>query len=384
MVLINKGLEIRIYPKDELIPPIHQNIGNARFVWNKVLERYNQMYEEAMENGKEIYPSLILFNNILKDLKKEFTFLKDSESTSLQQVLRDLSQSFTQFFNNTSNYPTFKSLKKTKKTFRVQNNNNSIRVENNKLKVPILGFIKYKTSDEYQIYLHTSKINNATIKFKNGKYYAVVNVEIDYTPWPLCRGNVGIDMGMKTFATLDDGTKIANLDLKHENEMIEKYQRKMSRQKYGSHNYYKTLQKYWKWIDKRNNKLDDFLHKISYTIVRNHQNIFMETLNIKGMMQNKKLAPKLQAISISKFISMIKYKCHWNNRNFIQVDTFFPSSKLCNVCKEKYEELTLDIRTWTCPHCNTEHDRDINAAKNILYEGLKKLASNLLDETTIT
>lgn len=166
--------------------------------------------------------------------------------------------------------------------------------------------------------------------------------------------------------------------------MIEKYQRKMSRQKYGSHNYYKTLQKYWKWIDKRNNKLDDFLHKISYTIVRNHQNIFMETLNIKGMMQNKKLAPKLQAISISKFISMIKYKCHWNNRNFIQVDMFFPSSKLCNVCKEKYEELTLDMRTWTCPHCNTEHDRDINAAKNILYEGLKILASNLLDETTIT
>ena len=137
----------------------------------------------------------------------------------------------------------------------------------------------------------------------------------------------------------------------------------MSRQKYGSKNYYKTLHKYWKWIDKRNNIVEDFLHKLSHTIVMNHQSIFMETLNIKGMMQNENFAAKLQAISISKFISMMEYKCHWNQRNFIQVSMFFPSSKMCNLCKEKYEELKLDMRTWTCPHCNTTHDRDINAAK---------------------
>ena len=113
----------------------------------------------------------------------------------------------------------------------------------------------------------------------------------------------------------------------------------MSRQKYGSKNYYKTLHKYWKWIDKRNNIVEDFLHKLSYTIVMNHQSIFMETLNIKGMMQNENFAAKLQAISISKFISMMEYKCHWNQRNFIQVSMFFPSSKMCNICKEKYEEL---------------------------------------------
>ena len=101
----------------------------------------------------------------------------------------------------------------------------------------------------------------------------------------------------------------------------------------------------------------------------------METLNIKGMLQNQKLSHKLHVISLSKFVEMIKYKCHWNNRNFIQVDMFFPSSKLCNECNEKYEELTLDMREWICPHCNTQHDRDINAAKNILNEGLRILTT---------
>ena len=214
MVLMNKGLRIRIYLKDELIGPIYQNIGNARFVWNNVLSRYNQMYEESKKTEKEVYPSLSLFNNILKDLKQEFTFLKKSESTSLQQVLRDLLNAFKRFFNGISNYSKRKSRKKSKKTFRVQNNNNSVRVENKKLRVPTLGFIKYKTSNEYIIFLHTSKINNVTIKFKNGKYYAIVNVVIDYTPWPLCSGNVGIDMGIENILShFSDGTKIANLDL---------------------------------------------------------------------------------------------------------------------------------------------------------------------------
>ena len=148
----------------------------------------------------------------------------------------------------------------------------------------------------------------------------------------------------------------------------------MSRQKYGSKNYYKTLHKYWKWIDKRNNIVEDFLHKLSYTIVMNHQSIFMETLNIKGMMQNENFAAKLHAISISKFISMMEYKCHWNQRNFIQVSMFFPSSKMCNICKEKYEELELDMRTWTCPHCNTTHDRDINAAKKHIIWRIKNIS----------
>ena len=116
--------------------------------------------------------------------------------------------------------------------------------------------------------------------------------------------------------------------------MIKKYQRKMSRQIQGSKNYYKTLKKFWKWVDKRNNKLEDFLHKLSYTIVMNHQNIFMETLNIKGMMQNENIAAKLQAISISTFISMIEYKCHWNQRNFIQVSMFFLLAKCATSAKK--------------------------------------------------
>ena len=157
--------------------------------------------------------------------------------------------------------------------------------------------------------------------------------------------------------------------------MIKKYQRKLERQEHNSNNYFKTLNKFYKWVNKKNNRTKDHLHKTSLSIVRNNHTICMETLNIKGMMQNQNLSHKLQIIGLSKFVNMIKYKSSWNQRNFVQIDMFFPSSKMCNVCKEKYEDLKLDMREWTCPHCKTHHDRDINAAKNILTEGLRILST---------
>ena len=375
MTVINKGLEIHIYPNEDIIQLIHQYIGNARFVWNNVLERYQELYEKCKESEENVNPSLSFFNTILNDLKEENSFLKEGESTSQQQVLRDLVQAFNKFFNEGTGFPKRKTKKHSKKTFRVQNNNNSIRTEENKIRIPKLGFIKFKTSKEYKKTLKNCKINNATIKYKNGEYYAIVNVEVEHKPLKCCDNDSGIDLGMKTLAIMDDGTKIANLNLTHEEKQIRKYQKQLARQKYRSNNYYKTLKKLYKWTNKLNNKKKDYLHKISLNIVKNNQNICMETLNIKGMLQNQKLSHKLHVISLSKFVEMIKYKCHWNNRNFIQVDMFFPSSKLCNECNEKYEELTLDMREWICPHCNTQHDRDINAAKNILKEGLRILTT---------
>lgn len=375
MTLINKGLEIRIYPSEDIIPLIHQYIGNARFVWNNVLERYNKLYENSKETEEKVNPTLSFFNTILKDLKEENSFLREGESTSLQQVLRDLVQAFNKFFNEGAGFPKRKTRKRSKRTFRVQNNNNSIRTENNKIKIPKLGFIKFKTSKEYKKQLKNCKINNATIKYNNGEYYAIVNVEMDYTPLAYCDGDSGVDIGMETLATMNDGTKIANLDVTHEEKMIKKYQRKLNRQKHNSNNYLKTLKRFYKWVNKKNNKNKDHLHKTSLNIVRNNQNICMETLNIKGMMQNQNISHKLQVISLSKFVNMIKYKSSWNQRNFVQIDMFFPSSKMCNVCKEKYEDLKLDMREWTCPHCKTHHDRDINAAKNILTEGLRLLST---------
>lgn len=365
MTFVNKGLKIRIYPSDDIIPLIHQYIGNARFTWNNILGRYKKLYESS----KEVHPTLSIFNTILNELKEEYSFLKEGESTSLQQVNRNLVQAFNNFFKENNGFPKFKAKKHSRNSFRLQNNNHSIRIEKNKIKLLRLGLIKFKTSKEYKETIHNSKINNATIEYKNGKYYAVVNVETTHKQLHDSKKTVGIDMGLKTFATLNNGLKIANLDVTHEDEMIKKYQRSLSRKEHDSNNYRKELKKYWKWQDKKTNKIQDYINKISHQIVSG-----METLNIKGMMKNQKLSSKLQRISISKFVNTPKYKSEWNKRNFIQIDMFYPSSKLCNTCGYKFNNLTLDIRTWTCPDCKTTHDRDTNAAINILKEGLNILS----------
>ena len=153
--------------------------------------------------------------------------------------------------------------------------------------------------------------------------------------------------------------------------MIKKYQKKLSRQKYMSKNYQKTLKKYHKWLNRKNNKTQNAYHQFSKYLVKKYDTIIMEDLNIKGMFQNTKWSQKLQKIGLYKLLNMIKYKSEWYGKTFIQIDRFYPSSKRCNICGYQKNNLTLKIRAWKCPICGTHHHRDINAAKNILNEGLK-------------
>ena len=152
--------------------------------------------------------------------------------------------------------------------------------------------------------------------------------------------------------------------------MIKKYQKKLSRQKYKSKNYQKTLKKYYKWLNRKNNKIQNTYHHLSKYLVEKYDLIAMEDLNIKGMFKNKKWSPKLQKIGLYKLLQMIKYKSEWYEKTFIQIDRFYPSSKTCNKCGYQKKDLTLDIRQWTCPSCHTHHNRDTNAAKNILKEAI--------------
>ena len=153
--------------------------------------------------------------------------------------------------------------------------------------------------------------------------------------------------------------------------MIQKYQKKLSRQKYMSKNYQKTLKKYYKWQNRKNNKIQNAYHQISKKIVTQYDIIAMETLNIKGMFQNKRWAHKLQKISLYQLLKMLKYKAEWYGKKFIQIPRFYPSTKTCHICGYQNNNLTLDIRQWTCPSCRTHHKRDVNAAKNILNKAIK-------------
>ena len=369
--VVVKGLKLRILPDEDMITVLEQNMGNARFIWNNLLSKYNELYRLFKEHGYPLKPNIRNFNAILKLLKEEYPFLRDGESTSQQQVFRDLIKAFSRFFKNIGGYPNYKLKKDSNQSFRIQKNGNNIRITNKHIRLAKLGYVHYQTSPEYRKLLKKSVINHVTVKKENGKYYAIVNVCTVVSKLKPTGTSVGIDLGLKNLATLSNNLEIANLDLKREETMIQKYQKKLSRQKYMSKNYQKTLKKYHKWLNKKNNKINNAYHQLSKYLVKTFDIIVMETLNIKGWFQNKKWAHKLQKISLYKLINMIRYKAQWYGKQFIQIDRFFPSTKKCHNCGHIQNKIPLKIREWTCPKCGKHHHRDINAAINIKKEGIK-------------
>ena len=370
MKVVSKGLEVRLYPDEDMVQVLEQNIGNARFTWNRLLDEYQKTYSWFKQHGyATLKCNMTTFNTMLNMLKKEYDFLKLSESSSLQQVFRDLINAFNKFFKENAGYPRFKSKKNPKQSFRIQNNHN-IKFKNNVVVFPKIGSIYFKTSKKYKKILtsNDTKINNVTIKRHNGKYYAVFNVETSIMVFDKTFESVGIDLGLRTLATLSNELEKANIDVTYEEEMIQKYQRKLARKKPGSQRYKKTLQTYWKWQDKKTNKIKHAQHQISHDLAKNYDLICMENLDIKGMFKNKNISNTLQTTGLASLVEKIKYKCEWNDKEFIQISRWFPSSKKCHNCGYIYHDLK-DEKIWVCPKCGQHHNRDINASKNILKEG---------------
>jgi putative transposase len=377
MKSVNQGLKVRLYPDVDMMTKTSQNIGNSRFTWNKLLENYQNTYNLFKLHGyNKLKCNMTTFNTMLNMLKKEYDFLKLSESSSLQQVYRDLIQAYNKFFNGEAGYPRFKSKKNDKKSFRIQNNGN-IKINDNTIHLPKLGEIYYRTSKKYREKLKNVKINNVTIKLENGKYYAVFNIKTEIPEFPKTNEFVGIDLGMRTLATLDNGLKITNLDISYEEKIIKKYQKRLSKKEYNSGHYKDTLKTYWKWVDKKKNKINDHYHKITTQIVKKYDIIILENPNIKGMFKNPHSSKKLQKIAWKKFVEMLKYKAEIYGKTFRQVSRWYPSSKNCSNCGHYYKDLKQDTTEWTCPECQKTHDRDLNAAKNIKKQGL----IDLIDET---
>ena len=377
MMSVTKGLKIRLYPDEDMKKAIEQNIGNARFTWNQLLTMYTETYQLFKSHGyTRLQCNLSTFNSMLNMLKTEYSFLYLSESTSLQQVFRDLLQTFNKFFKEGAGYPRRKTKRNPKQSFRIQNNkkSNSIHVDGKHLYLPKLGGISFRTSPEYMKLLKECTINNVTICRENGLYFAVVNVETVHVPVESYGGDaVGIDLGLKNLATLSTGLKIVNLDLSKEEERINFYQRQMSRRQRGSRGYQVAQRKYWKWVNRKKNRKNDAYHRFTHYIISYFGTVCMETLNIKGMFQNDKWSPKLQRNGLYEIVRQLQYKCDWNNRDFIQVNWFFPSSQLCSNCGYQHHDLGIGVGKWTCPECKSFHDRDINAAVNIRDEGLRLL-----------
>lgn len=379
--MVDKAYSFRIILNKEQEELINKNIGCVRFVFNYFLVKAKKnKYQSYTKNAKE-----------LPKLKKEYTWLNEVDSISLQQSLKDLDKAFKSFFKGLAGFPKFKSKKNNKQSYRTEYfkrkiGTESIEIKDNKIKLPKLGWVKFRKSREVK-----GKIQNATIsKSKTEKYYISVCVK---TSKESCKQEfeenntntiketekaIGIDLGLKDFLVTSNGEKITNLkSLSKYEDMIARLNKKLARKKEGSNNWRKVKNKLAKAHEKVANIRKDFLHKLSTKLICENQTIVVESLKVKNMLKNSRLAKSISDVSWAKFINYLSYKSEWYGRELIKIDTFFPSSQLCSICGYKNKEVKdLSIREWECSECHSIHDRDVNASKNILQQGMQlQLAS---------
>lgn len=363
---MNKSFKVRIYPTEEQQVLLEKTFGANRFVYNYFLNLKSKLYEFY-----KIRLSYTSSSKVLTELKKTKIWLKDVDSISLQQTLRDLDNAYKNFFNGKSKYPNFKK-KQDKNSYRT---NSNIKVDNQCITIPKIGMLRFR--DNYKLDdKHILKIYNITIsKTTSGKYYASISAEVYIPNFEKTNQNCGIDLGLKDFAIFSNGKKIDNPRiLEHLEVKYRRLSKSLSRKVYNSSNYVKARIKLARFHDKIVNIRKDFLHKLSTNIVKSYDIICIENLNIRGLMKNHKLAKSFQDVSLYEFIRQLEYKARWYGKIISKIDRFYPSSQLCSNCGYKNSDVkNLSIREWTCSKCGTHHDRDINSAINILNEGLRVL-----------
>lgn len=367
-----KAIKIRIYPTDNQEVYINKLLGTCRYIYNNLLAFKKQEYEEKQNN--------ISFGQLgkkLTELKTQNEWIKESHSKVLQQSLLDLDKAYKNFYKEKKGYPKFKSKKDAKQSCRFPIdaisgiNGNRINIINP------LKDIHYKCSRKDEKYLNKYKdnIRSATLsKTKSGKYYLSILIDGSLTKELSQPTNqfIGIDLGIKDFVITSNGETHSNIKIKRNNEKkLIKLHKELSRKQKGSNNRNKAKIKLAKAYEKLNNIKENYLHSIVNQLLNENQVIIMEDLNVKGMMKNHKLAKSIQELSLYRFKEIMKYKAKWFNREIIKIDRYFPSSKLCSSCGYKNDDLTLRDRTWVCLHCGQTHNRDINAAVNILNEGIR-------------
>lgn len=364
----NMGFKFRIYPNKTQQQIINRTLGCARFV-------YNHFLAVRRDEWKANHNSLtyVKTSKLLTDLKKrdDTSWLKEVDCMALQNSLRDLDRAYENFFKKRTGYPRFKSKHSHNQSYRTNNVNSCIRIVGNRIKLPKVGFVKIKQSRTFE-----GRILNATVSHTaSGKYFVSLCVEMDKEKLVLSNngGKVGIDVGLKEFYSDSNGNTIANPRvLKKLSKKLAREQRRLSRKMPKSKNREKARIRVAKVYERIANIRKDFLHKLSTQLVRENQTIAVEHLNIQGMLNEHRLARSISDASWSEFFRQLEYKAELHGGEILKVDTFYPSSQICFNCGYQNTEIkNLSVREWTCPRCGAHHDRDINAAKNILHKALK-------------
>ncbi|GKU80761.1 IS200/IS605 family element RNA-guided endonuclease TnpB [Niallia sp. NCCP-28] len=388
----HKGFKFRLYPTEEQATQINRTIGCCRYSYNVALRKQKEkdllwwITEEMVQNGQllsnEWKGPRYNANASMKEntaFKKITSWLKEVDSTAIQNALQHLGEAYNAYYKKEKGKPKFKSKKNEMQSYTSKCNYNkgvgTIRiVEENYITLPKVGKVRFAKSREV-----TGRIIGATVRrTPSGKYFVSVLAEVGKEPTQISMFQTGVDVGLKAFVTLSDGTVIHNPKFFYRvEEKMKKEQRILSRRVIGSRNWWKQKKKVARTHEKMANAREDFLQKITTMLVHENQVISMEDIRVKNLLKNGNLAKAISDVSWAEFRRILTYKCEWYGKELVVVGSNYASSQLCSQCGFKNKKTkNLAIREWQCPSCQTKHDRDQNAAKNILAEGLRILSKS--------
>ncbi len=366
--MLHKVVQVRLYPSQEQQTQLAQTFGCARWWWNYAL---NKSIESYKETGKGL--SRIALNAFLPVLKKadDTIWLADCYSQVLQAITLNLTTAYKNFFEKRAGFPKFKS-RHSKQSVQYPQN---VKIVDGSVKLPgNIGIVKAKIHRAIE-----GKIKTVTVsQTPSGKYLASILTEIEGENPIISEGKIyGIDLGLKHFAVVTDGEKVSKYDnpkhlAKHEKNLKRK-QKKLARKQKGSNSRNRYRKVVAKVYERVSNSRQDFLHKLSYKLASDSQAVIVENLHVLGMIRNHKLAKSISDVGWGTFTNFLDYKLERKGAKLVEIDRWFPSSKLCQKCFYQIGEMPLDVREWTCPHCKTHHDRDGNAAINIRAEGIRMI-----------
>ncbi len=366
--MLHKAVQVRLYPSQEQQILLAQTFGSARWWWNYALNKSIEVYKET---GKGIGRAAL--NALLPEIKKaeETKWLGYCYSQILQATTLNLTTAYKNFFEKRAGFPKFKS-KHGKQSIQYPQN---VKIVDGDVKLPgNIGIVKAKIHRPIE-----GKIKTVTVsKTPAGKYFASILTSVEGENPCFSSGKIyGIDLGLKHFAIVTDGEKVSKYDnpkhLALHEKNLKRKQKKLARKQKGSNSRYKYRKVVAKVYERVSNSRQDFLHKLSYKLVSDSQAVIVENLHVLGMVTNHKLAKAISDVGWGTFINLLAYKLERKGGKLVEIDRWFPSSKLCSNCFHQVSERQEHVREWTCSHCNTHHDRDGNAAINIRAEGIRML-----------